>query len=273
MQRCLETHGSDIHVVAASGGNAGLAVACAAKVLGIKCTVYIPKGISASTLAFLNREGADVVIEGDSYLQALQKAEEAVAANEHTILVPAYDHPVVWEGHASIIKEIASQLSRKPDAILCSVGGGGLLGGVIVGCEVEGWDNVPIISLETLGSNCFYSSMSLNSDWKDLMGVPGDIEIAHDETHSVKVAHLNQLSSRATSLGASWASPGVIKKALARKGGLKCVCISDTMSMNAAVSFAGKLSVCFICMVSKKEYRRAQDAGRVGLFHDAGPCV
>jgi L-serine/L-threonine ammonia-lyase len=98
---------------------------------------------------------------------------------------------------------------------------------------------VPIISLETLGSNCFYSSISLNSDWEDMKGVPQDIEVVQDETHGVKVAHLKKLSSRATSLGASWASPGVIKKALGRKGGLKCVCISDTMSMNAAVLFAG----------------------------------
>jgi L-serine/L-threonine ammonia-lyase len=58
-----------------------------------------------------------------------------------SILVPAYDHPTVWEGHATMVKEIASQLGRKPDAILCSVGGGGLLGGVIVGCEAEGWDD------------------------------------------------------------------------------------------------------------------------------------
>jgi L-serine/L-threonine ammonia-lyase len=84
VQRCLEIHGPDVHVVVASGGNAGLAVACAANVLRVKCTVYIPKGISASTLAFLKREGAEVVIEGDCYLHALQKAEEVVADNEHT---------------------------------------------------------------------------------------------------------------------------------------------------------------------------------------------
>jgi L-serine/L-threonine ammonia-lyase len=98
---------------------------------------------------------------------------------------------------------------------------------------------VAIIGLETLGSNCFYSSISLNSDWQDSKGVPEDIDITKDEAHGVKIAHLEKLPSRATSLGASWASPGVIRKALGRKGGLKCVCISDTMSMNTAVLFAG----------------------------------
>jgi L-serine/L-threonine ammonia-lyase len=84
IQRCIETHGPEVHVVAASGGNAGLAVACAAKVLQVKCTIFIPKGISARTLAFLKSEGAEVIIEGDCYLHALQKAEEAVSIGEHT---------------------------------------------------------------------------------------------------------------------------------------------------------------------------------------------
>lgn len=57
------------------------------------------------------------------------------------IMVPAYDDPVIWEGHSSMITEISRQLSRKPDAICVSVGGGGLLGGLIVGCKNVGWDD------------------------------------------------------------------------------------------------------------------------------------
>ena len=56
-------------------------------------------------------------------------------------MIPAYDDPAVWEGHASMVTEISQQLSSKPDAILCSVGGGGLLGGLIVGCQLVGWDD------------------------------------------------------------------------------------------------------------------------------------
>jgi L-serine/L-threonine ammonia-lyase len=58
-------------------------------------------------------------------------------------MVPAYDDKVVWDGHASMITEIHEQLGAKPDAIVCSVGGGGLLGGVIAGCESVGWDDGP----------------------------------------------------------------------------------------------------------------------------------
>jgi hypothetical protein len=40
-----------------------------------------------------------------------------------------------------MIREISSQLGKKPDAIFCSVGGAGLLGGIIVGCKTSGWDD------------------------------------------------------------------------------------------------------------------------------------
>lgn len=59
------------------------------------------------------------------------------------VLAPAYDDPIVWDGHSSMIHEIKQQLplGKKPQAIVCSVGGGGLLGGIIVGCKNAGWDD------------------------------------------------------------------------------------------------------------------------------------
>lgn len=57
------------------------------------------------------------------------------------MLVPAYDDPLVWKGHSSMIAEITTQLHLKPDAIFCSVGGGGLLGGIIDGCNKADWDD------------------------------------------------------------------------------------------------------------------------------------
>jgi L-serine/L-threonine ammonia-lyase len=83
IRRCKATHGDDLHVIAASGGNAGIAVACVANELGIKCTVFIPKGASPDTVNYLKRERSEVVIEGDYYLQALRSAEDAVAVNPH----------------------------------------------------------------------------------------------------------------------------------------------------------------------------------------------
>jgi L-serine/L-threonine ammonia-lyase len=59
-------------------------------------------------------------------------------------MVPAYDHHDLFVGHASMVREISGQLPlgiTKPDAILCCVGGGGLLGGIIMGCKEVGWDD------------------------------------------------------------------------------------------------------------------------------------
>ena len=95
--------------------------------------------------------------------------------------------------------------------------------------------------METHGSNCFYQSLSLNqgpfpsSPQAPLEGV----DVLHDDTYDVNYAILPKLTSKAGSLGASWPSPGVVKMALARKGGVKSVCVSDEMAMHTAVLFAG----------------------------------
>ena len=69
-----------IHFFISSGGNAGLAAACAAHALGLRCTVFLPHGVNQSTIDFLRKEGAEVEIGGDYDLQALQRAQAAVAA-------------------------------------------------------------------------------------------------------------------------------------------------------------------------------------------------
>ena len=61
----------------------------------------------------------------------------------NSVLVPAYEHPTVWEGHSFMVGEIKKQLPEglAPDAICCSVGGAGLLGGMILGCREANWEN------------------------------------------------------------------------------------------------------------------------------------
>ena len=59
----------------------------------------------------------------------------------HSVLVPGYDDPLLWEGHASMVAEMQRQLPRQPHVIVCNVGGGGLLGGILVGCGKVGWDD------------------------------------------------------------------------------------------------------------------------------------
>lgn len=71
-----------MHLVAASGGNAGLATACAGKALGLRCTIFLPQGVSVSTLAFFRMEGAEVVERGSCYQHALDAAEELVRSEK-----------------------------------------------------------------------------------------------------------------------------------------------------------------------------------------------
>lgn len=69
-------------------------------------------------------------------------AADELLDNDCRVWVSAYDDPILWEGHASMVHEIQTQLGgKKPDALFCSVGGGGLLGGLIVGCKDVGWDD------------------------------------------------------------------------------------------------------------------------------------
>ena len=159
-----------------------------------------------------------------------------------------------------MIAEVSQQLERKPDMIVCSVGGGGLLGGVMTGCKAVGWEGgkpehrqvpgrrgltpieVPIVAVETSGANCFYSSMALNTDWSGSFGVSDEVDIVTEE-NSVKIAHLKELTSKATSLAATSPSPGVVEMALAWGGSVRCLSIPDEITMNTACSFAGNVVI------------------------------
>ncbi|KAI1790802.1 tryptophan synthase beta subunit-like PLP-dependent enzyme [Ganoderma leucocontextum] len=243
-QNAFRTYGPDTHLIIASSGNAGLAAACAANVLKLRCTVFLPHGVGQSTIDFMRKVGAEVKIGGNCYPQALQHTQEAVALEAKAVMIPSYDHPLLWEGHASMVHEIQRQLPEgvKPDAIFCSVGGGGLAGGVMEGCRAVGWDNVPLVTVETHGSNCFYQSLSLNegpfSSTVLSRLLPERTSAEYCKEHNVTLARLAKLNSRATSLGATSPSGAIVKKALDRSGGVKSICIPDELAMQTTLSFA-----------------------------------
>ena len=80
-QHARRTHGADVHLIIASSGNAGLAAAWTANVLRVRCTIYIPHGIGEATIEFMRKQGANVVVHGNLYPEALQAAREAVAGD------------------------------------------------------------------------------------------------------------------------------------------------------------------------------------------------
>ena len=60
------------------------------------------------------------------------------------LYINPFDHPLIWEGHGSVIDELKSDLNGiKPSLIICSVGGGGLLLGILNGLKRNDWNDVP----------------------------------------------------------------------------------------------------------------------------------
>jgi len=132
-------------VVAASGGNHGAAVAFAARALGIPARIYVPHVSSPAKVARIRSYGADLVVTGDTYSDALAASQEWTATSG-ALAIHAYDQAETMLGAGSLGLELAEQA---PDAtqVLASVGGGGLLAGVstwyagraqVVGVEPEG---------------------------------------------------------------------------------------------------------------------------------------
>ena len=115
-------------VIVASGGNAGIATAAAARELGVPCEVFVPEMSSAAKRARLAALGACVVVMGTAYADALQAC---LARQQETgaLLTHAYDQSEVLAGAGTLGLEIEQQ-GGVPDAVLVSVGGGGLISGV-----------------------------------------------------------------------------------------------------------------------------------------------
>jgi threonine dehydratase len=120
-------------VIAASGGNAGIATAVAAQALGVRAEVFVPSVISAAKRARLEALGATVVIAGDVYAEA---AEACVARQRETgaLMTHAYDQPEVVAGAGTLARELETQAGGAPDAVLVSFGGGGLVAGIAAWC-------------------------------------------------------------------------------------------------------------------------------------------
>ncbi|MDF1484641.1 threonine/serine dehydratase [Ramlibacter sp. H39-3-26] len=121
-------------VVVASGGNAGIATAVAARALGVRCEVFVPSVSPDAKRARLRALGADVVVGGAAYADALAACLER-QRETGALLTHAYDQPEVVAGAGTLAREIEEQGGGLPDSLLVSVGGGGLMGGVAAWCE------------------------------------------------------------------------------------------------------------------------------------------
>ncbi len=115
-------------VIAASGGNAGIATATAAQALGVRSEIFVPTVISPAKRDRLEQLGARVVVTGAVYAEAFAACQQR-QRESGALMTHAYDQAEVLAGAGTLAREIESQ-AGVPDALLVSVGGGGLAGGI-----------------------------------------------------------------------------------------------------------------------------------------------
>jgi threonine dehydratase len=115
-------------VTAASGGNHGAAVAYAAMRLGIHATIFVPHITSPAKIERIRACGAELVVAGDRYADALAASEDFVTRTG-ALAIHAYDQPETIIGQGTVGLEIEDD-APKIDTLLVAVGGGGLIGGI-----------------------------------------------------------------------------------------------------------------------------------------------
>ncbi|QTN28251.1 pyridoxal-phosphate dependent enzyme [Rhodoferax sp. AJA081-3] len=196
-------------LVSSSGGNAGLAVAYAGRSMGVPVTVVVPQTTSERAKELLRLEDAEVIVHGASWQEANELALSLVGPTD-AFLHP-FDDPLLWRGHATVIDEVA-QSGLQPDAVVLSVGGGGLLSGVAEGLHRNGWGHIPIIAVETEGAASFHAAAKAG--------------------HAVQ---LDQISSIATSLGAKRVCDQAVKWSHAHP--IQSVLVSDKSAVSACARF------------------------------------
>jgi threonine dehydratase len=118
----------DVGVVAASGGNHGVAVAYAAHRLGVPARIFVPSISAPAKMDRIRSLQADLVVVGDRYADALAAAQEW-AAGSGALDIHAFDQRETLLGQGSLGLELGQQLPDL-DTVLVPVGGGGLIGGI-----------------------------------------------------------------------------------------------------------------------------------------------
>jgi L-serine/L-threonine ammonia-lyase len=198
-------------VICASGGNAGYAVACAGRQLGLAVTIVVPEATAARSRELIQAEGAELVVHGAGWDEAHAHALELVAQGQGAYVHP-FDDPRVWSGHAPMIQEIA-EAGIRPGQLVVSVGGGGLLCGLAEGLHQQGWTDVPIVATETEGAASFARSLEAG-----------------------RLVTLDKITSIATTLGARTVTPQAL--AWAGRHPISSWVMSDRAAVEACLRFA-----------------------------------
>ena len=142
-------------VTIASGGNAGLACAWAARQEGVPATVFLPLAAPPVKVARLRGLGADVRLVGAEYAEAAA-ACAAFAAGSGALASHAYDHPLVAAGAGTLLEEVVA-LVPGLDTVVVAVGGGGLFAGVAASARQHG---VRVVAVEPENCRALHAALA-----------------------------------------------------------------------------------------------------------------
>ena len=151
-------------VVVASGGNAGLANAYAAAVLGVPATVFVPETAPLVKVSRLRDYGADVRLVGQQYADAYDAARSFVEVSG-ALLSHAYDQAEIAAGAGTIAEEIVDDIPDI-DTIVVAVGGGGLFAGVAASAE----GRIRVVAVEPTSIRTLHDALAA--------GAPVDVDVS-----------------------------------------------------------------------------------------------
>jgi threonine dehydratase len=196
----------DLGVVAASAGNHAQGVALAARMLGIRATVFMPQGATIPKVEATKGYGAEVEFAGSSIDEALVEAR-AFSDRTGAILIHPFDHQDIVAGQGTLGLEILEKIPDVKTVVVCT-GGGGLLAGVALAIKSLN-PEVTVIGVQAEGAAAYPASLAAGSPQKlDNMstmadgiavGLPGAIpfEIVKEHVDEIMTVSEDQLSSAA----------------------------------------------------------------------------
>lgn len=264
---------SSIHFYSSSGGNAGLACVTAARALNRPATVVVPLTTKPAMMQKIRDAGAWEVLQcGETWREADAYLRESVIGGKRdgegveAVYVPPFDNPEIWRGNATVLEEIAGQLESQglgaPDAVVCSVGGGGLFNGVVQGImgrrsakkggASRAWERTQVLAVETKGAD----SLALALERGEQSTLPA-------VTSQATSLGCSRVSSRTFELASEFAGEGMVKNVVlsdaeAAMGSWRFadderVLVELACGVSLAVCYGGRLERCLGRKVSKDE--------------------
>jgi L-serine/L-threonine ammonia-lyase len=197
--------------VSSSGGNAGVAAAYAGRELGIKTTVYVFAGVPETAKLRMQEFGAEVVMAGPSWAEAHAMASE-LAEKQGAFYVHPFDHPDLWAGHSTLVDEVVAS-GYRPNLVIASVGGGGLLTGILDGLDRHSLRTTKVIAVETYGTDSLHQSLQAGQQ-----------------------ITLPRINSVAKTLGAARVCDAVFERAVRHK--VESLVVTDEQALKACRQFA-----------------------------------